>query len=61
MLRSRSEGIELGAEFDKLYIGLVSRETAGLYPGLESLLADLVRLRPTYDDGETPCLPLWYP
>eukprot|EP00978_Attheya_sp_CCMP212_P022453 scaffold67009_cov42-Attheya_sp.AAC.3 len=31
-------GTRLGAEFDNLYVGLVDRQTAGFYPGVEELL-----------------------
>jgi HAD superfamily hydrolase (TIGR01509 family) len=34
-------GIRLGAEFDTLYIGLVSLETAAFYPGIRELLQGL--------------------
>lgn len=34
-------GIELGAAFDSLYIGLVDSSTAGFYPGITDLLAQL--------------------
>jgi FMN phosphatase YigB (HAD superfamily) len=34
-------GRELGAAFDELYIGLVDSSTAGFYPGIANLLADL--------------------
>eukprot|EP00751_Fragilariopsis_kerguelensis_P036077 CAMPEP_0170960428 /NCGR_PEP_ID=MMETSP0735-20130129/37221_1 /TAXON_ID=186038 /ORGANISM="Fragilariopsis kerguelensis, Strain L26-C5" /LENGTH=289 /DNA_ID=CAMNT_0011375393 /DNA_START=147 /DNA_END=1013 /DNA_ORIENTATION=- len=31
-------GNKLGAEFDELYVGLVSTQTAGLYPGIKEVL-----------------------
>ena len=34
-------GKRLGDEFDNLYVDLVSTETAGFYPGIAELLADL--------------------
>jgi HAD superfamily hydrolase (TIGR01509 family) len=34
-------GNALGKEFDDLYVGLVSLETAGFYPGIESLLVNI--------------------
>ncbi len=34
-------GNKLGQEFDDLYVGLVSTETAGFYPGIESLLTNI--------------------
>jgi phosphoglycolate phosphatase-like HAD superfamily hydrolase len=36
-----SVGNRLGAEFDSLYIGLVSLETAAFYPGIQELLQGL--------------------
>jgi len=35
-------GNKLGAEFDELYVGLVSTETAGLYPGIKEVLERIV-------------------
>jgi phosphoglycolate phosphatase-like HAD superfamily hydrolase len=35
------KGTALGKEFDDLYVGLVSLETAGFYPGIESLLVNI--------------------
>ena len=37
----KSLGSKLGAEFDELYIGLVSTETAPFYPGIGDLLVKL--------------------
>jgi phosphoglycolate phosphatase-like HAD superfamily hydrolase len=34
-------GSALGKEFDDLYVGLVSLQTAGFYPGIESLLTSI--------------------
>jgi phosphoglycolate phosphatase-like HAD superfamily hydrolase len=34
-------GNALGKEFDDLYVGLVSLETAGFYPGIENLLMNI--------------------
>jgi phosphoglycolate phosphatase-like HAD superfamily hydrolase len=34
-------GNALGKEFDDLYVGLVSLETAGFYPGIEALLTNI--------------------
>jgi phosphoglycolate phosphatase-like HAD superfamily hydrolase len=34
-------GNALGKEFDDLYVGLVSLETAGFYPGIETLLTNI--------------------
>ena len=31
---SAEVGVKLGAEFDEFYVALVSKETAGLYPGV---------------------------
>lgn len=36
-----SVGARLGKEFDDLYVGLVAEETAGFYPGIKDLLANL--------------------
>jgi len=36
-----SVGEKLGAQFDNLYVGLVSTKTAGFYPGIEELLMDV--------------------
>jgi len=36
-----SVGEKLGAEFDNLYVGLVSTKTAGFYPGIDELLQDI--------------------
>jgi phosphoglycolate phosphatase-like HAD superfamily hydrolase len=36
-----SVGNKLGAEFDDFYVGLVSRETAGFYDGIDELLKDV--------------------
>merc|ERR1712238_341237 len=35
-------GNKLGAEFDELYVGLVSTKTAGLYPGIKEVLERIV-------------------
>lgn len=37
----RATGAKLAKEFDDLYVGLVSRETAGLYRGMEELLLQI--------------------
>jgi phosphoglycolate phosphatase-like HAD superfamily hydrolase len=36
-----SVGEKLGAQFDNLYVGLVSTKTAGFYPGIDELLMDV--------------------
>jgi HAD superfamily hydrolase (TIGR01549 family) len=36
-----SVGETLGAQFDNLYVGLVSTKTAGFYPGIEEMLQDI--------------------
>lgn len=36
-----SVGTRLGAQFDNLYVGLVSTTTAGFYPGIHELLQDI--------------------
>jgi phosphoglycolate phosphatase len=38
-----SVGNKLGAEFDNLYVGLVSKETAGFFDGVDQLLKDIPR------------------
>jgi phosphoglycolate phosphatase-like HAD superfamily hydrolase len=37
----QARGAALGKEFDDLYVDLVSTETAGFYPGIESLLTNI--------------------
>jgi len=42
-------GDQLAKEFDELYVGLVSKETAGFYDGVHDLILSL----PTYDENES--------
>jgi len=44
-------GNKLGAEFDELYVGLVTTETAGLYPGIKEVLERISSVRPSIKMG----------
>jgi phosphoglycolate phosphatase-like HAD superfamily hydrolase len=44
-------GIELGAQFDDLYVKLVTKETAAFYDGIQDVLTGLFKKHPTLRQG----------
>ncbi|KAL3907019.1 MAG: hypothetical protein SGILL_009044 [Bacillariaceae sp.] len=44
-------GDKLADEFDNLYVGLVSTETAGFFPGVSGILERILEQNKTADDG----------